>query len=378
VAGKRVVLLNDTSNWYHWGCTGTSTAVHQSMTEKGFRVEGVAIRGIYGLKNPPGKIEDFDSGEFLEDFSGANRWMIREIKDADVVVINGEGSLHGLTDYTLSLLYVAYCSKVHFGKNVRIINHSCYPEISLDLKDTLAWKIYKKVYSVIDFAAIREPVSLELMRKAGLSAHQSFDCLPLYITANYSCNCEGGRNRIVLAPPVAWKHAGIESFSGYIREMSLAGHEISVLTGAAAFPASDDEEFLKSLSADCPDGWINTKAGSMREWLDCIATARLLVSGRFHHAIAAAVLNTPFILLDSNTPKNRGISEVMKAPPPIQLQDGELLQKMLDLSSEVLGRNESRNRDNASIVKQLCALAMENFRGLEEINQLSQPKRKIL
>jgi polysaccharide pyruvyl transferase WcaK-like protein len=35
----------------------------------------------------------------------------------------------------------------------------------------------------------------------------------------------------------------------------------------------------------------------MEIWLDTIASASLVVSGRFHHTIAAAVLGIPFIII---------------------------------------------------------------------------------
>ena len=214
---RRVVLLNDTSNWYHWGCTGTSTAIHQAISGMDFAIEGVAIKGIYDLKHTPTSSEDFDDRTFFDAFASDNRWIIQGIKDADIVVINGEGSLHGLSTNTLNLLYLAYTSKRYLGKKVQIINHSCYPEISPEVNDTEAWAIYRKVYSVIDFAAVREPVSFELLRRAGIPVHRSFDCLPLYITANYSGSGTRMNNRIVIAGSVAWKYAGIGIFSEYIR-----------------------------------------------------------------------------------------------------------------------------------------------------------------
>ena len=371
--GRRVALLNDTSNWYHWGCTGTSAAIYKSLSALGFEVEGIAIQGIHGLKNVPESIADFDSPGFFSVFSRGNRWIVRMLRDADIVVVNGEGSLHGISPFTLGLLYLAYASKIHLGKNVRIINHSCYPQLSPAAEGVASWEIYKKVYSEMDFVAIREPESLELILKSGIPVHQSFDCLPLYISENYSCGHEREGNRIVLAGPVAWKQAGIDKFSEYVRGMARFGFEVVVLTGAAAFPALDDEEFVKELHEKCPAGWKHSDAHSMEEWLDCIATAGLLVSGRFHHAIAAAVLGTPFILLESNTPKNSGIARVLETEEPIRLKDHAFVSKLKERTMDVLHQPAAPQRNDV-LVDRLCAGARENFHGLKELAQLTIPK----
>ena len=56
-------------------------------------------------------------------------------------------------------------------------------------------------------------------------------------------------------------------------------------------------------------GWRCGTRGTMSEWLDTIRSATLLVSGRFHYTIASCMLDTPCIVLDSNTPKNRAVCE---------------------------------------------------------------------
>jgi tetratricopeptide (TPR) repeat protein/polysaccharide pyruvyl transferase WcaK-like protein len=366
---KGIALLNDTAHWYHWGCTGTSMAIHQSLSDMGFYINKIPISGVYTCKNTPATMDDFGNPDFFRTFAGANRWMIREIENMDIVVINGEGSLHGNSANALNLLYLAYASKIHLGKIVQIINHSCYPENSFQISGTPMWEIYKKVYSVMDFIAIREPVSFDLMCRAGLPGTLSFDCLPLYITKNYKNRAERKTKQIVIAGSVAWHHAGITTFPLYIRRMNRLGFEISVLTGASSLPASDDEEFLKVLSHHCPKGWTNVKAESMEIWLDTIAGASLLVSGRFHHTIAAAALGTPFILLESNTPKNSGLAKVLNSPGPLPYDTPDLAMQLLKQTQSVLNNPIEPSGNRISLVNMLCELAKKNFTALESIGQ---------
>ncbi len=58
-------------------------------------------------------------------------------------------------------------------------------------------------------------------------------------------------------------------------------------------------------------------------WLQTIATARILISGRFHHTIAAAVLGTPSVTFSSNTPKIEEIRQTLGLEPPLAF-DGQL------------------------------------------------------
>jgi tetratricopeptide (TPR) repeat protein/polysaccharide pyruvyl transferase WcaK-like protein len=374
---KGVALLNDTAHWYHWGCTGTSMAIHQSLSDMGFYISRIPISGVYACKNTPTTIGDFGNPDFFREFAKTNRWVIREIENIDIVVINGEGSLHGNSSNVLNLLYLAYASKIHLGKIVQIINHSCYPENSLHITNTPMWEIYRKVYSVMDFIAVREPVSFDLICRAGLRGTLSFDCLPLYITRNYKYQGERNMKKIVIAGSVAWHHAGTATFPLYIRRMNRLGFEISVLTGASSLPASDDEEFLKMLSHYCPKGWKNVKAESIEIWLDTIARASLLVSGRFHHTIAAAVLGTPFILLESNTPKNSGLAKVLNSPEPLPYDTPDLVMQLLKRTQSILDNPLEPGSNHISLVNTLCELAKKNFTALESIWQHQEPSGSV-
>ena len=138
--------------------------------------------------------------------------------------------------------------------------------------------------------------------------------------------------------------------------------EIKVLIGAAAFPSKGDPEFVKFLQEHCEAPIEVMNAASMDEWLDTINHAALLVSGRFHHSIAAFCLNTPFIAMGSNTPKVHGISKLLALPEPISSSDPKLVEKLLSRTAPVLRHPEV---DNAAKVSVLHELAENNFDGLK-------------
>ena len=98
-------------------------------------------------------------------------------------------------------------------------------------------------------------------------------------------------------------------------EVAVAGHKAGLrpvfLFGANANLAADDCEFARHLTRAAGGTIELCHATSEAEWLSAIASAKLLVSGRFHYSIAAACLGTPFIALDSNTPKMDGLMQVL-------------------------------------------------------------------
>ena len=84
----------------------------------------------------------------------------------------------------------------------------------------------------------------------------------------------------------------------------------------------------------CPDSFQLINANSEKEWLATIDQARLLISGRFHHSIAAAFLKTPFVALQTNTPKLDALLEMLSLPWKLSVTDNnasELLMEMVDL-----------------------------------------------
>ncbi|HUJ19140.1 MAG TPA: tetratricopeptide repeat protein [Nitrospirota bacterium] len=363
----RVGLLNDTTYWYHWGCTGTSRGILRAIAERGYVVNKIPITGIDQCTHTPQNIRDFDDPEFFRAFSKANSWMMRELRDADIVVVNGEGSLHGINSYTLKLLYLIYASKMHLKKQVQIINHSCYPDDSLEVVDPAAWKLYKKVYNAIDFAAIREPLSHELLTRNGVSAELSFDCLPLYIKKTYDRSGVQSDGSIVIAGSVILNDC-LPSFAKFLRIMHGKGHVIKVLIGANLRPARDDKLFVQGLTEACPDAWSRVRAESLDAWLDTIAQASVLVSGRFHHTIAASMLGTPCILLGSNTPKNAALAQVVGIDPPLSWADPALAEILVTRTEDALKRPDQFRTTNDTRDR-MCQLAERNFIGLEKFKR---------
>ncbi|MGD9536946.1 MAG: tetratricopeptide repeat protein [Alphaproteobacteria bacterium] len=359
----RLAFLNDTSDWYHFGCTATSTALKQGFAARGYEVRPVPTSRLLGCAPAPERLSDYDDPAFFERFSAANRDLIAALEAADLMVINGEGSLHGTGAYPRTLLYVAYCAATRLGRKVQIVNHSCYPESAARISDALTNALYKKVYETLDFIAVREPLSAEILDTLGLVPTRSFDCLPLYVADHYRGHADRRRSGVVIAGSVAWRREALPAFARLIELARDRREPVTVLIGAQANPARDDRAFVEALRAAQGSGWALIEARSLGAWLDAIAGARLLVSGRFHHTIAALCLGTPFVALESNTPKMQALLDMTGQAPPLGFDDAALADALASQATERLERGEPLLAREA--IAQLENLARQNFAGLD-------------
>ena len=360
-AAADVLLLNDTSYWYHWGCSCTSLALHESLRERGLTVDPVHITHLNALAPLPVDAAQFDDDGFFEAFRAANPGLVGRMTSASQVMVNGEGSLHDLGQTARALLYLAWLSRSRFGKHTRIVNHSCYPDTGATTPGVEA--LYRKVYSAMDFVAVREARSHRLLERLGIKVTAAFDCLPLFVQRHPPQWLAAGGKRVVLAGTVQLEPAMVELLAGLALAVHARGYRVEILVGANAYLAQDDMLLLPALHARLRGRYTLVAATSESEWLATIEGADLLISGRFHHSIAAACLGTPLLIAASNTAKNEGLlerlglqAENVWISPDNPGQAAERLDAML--------ADPQRGRVLPATLATLRDLAQRNFDGL--------------
>jgi polysaccharide pyruvyl transferase WcaK-like protein len=303
------------------------------------------IQMTYRFAPKPRSLMDFDDPRFVKTSLKQNPRLFEAIGRADTVIINGEGTLHGLTPVSATLLFIAYAAKKYFKKPVGIINHSAYPSDESSPKAAIAFEVYKAVYRQLDFIGIRESVSHSLMGRAGVHAELTFDCLPITITESYTPKA-AKRKTVVVSGSVVVQGSSLDGFVAFLKGLQERGYELEALVGAKEFPAADDKDLIEKLfTSGLIDCGVH-HALSLNEWLERIESAEVFISGRFHHTIAAAYLGTPFILLNSNTPKNYALAREFNVDLPEPFDDPAVamrLQRLFDrggskVSEEILER----------------------------------------
>ncbi|MEO1575723.1 MAG: polysaccharide pyruvyl transferase family protein, partial [Pseudomonadota bacterium] len=362
-----VALLNDTTNWYHFGCTGTSLAIHHQLRARGHSVASVPLSSIDRVTLLPDSLEAFDDDRFFQRFADAHPDMLAALDCAETVYVNGEGTLHRLNPQPLALLYLMRMASTRLGKPVRVINHSCYPEGHADAAPGIATRVYRHVYHDLDDIAVREPTSATVLRGMGLNVRDSFDCLPLYIDEQLERRPADEAPYVVIAGGVAWSEAVLPALVALIHRIRHLGYAARVVCGANAFPAVDESAFVNALWSACAEPLDLVLATSESDWLNQIANASLVVSARFHHSIAAAFLGTPFLVSQSNTPKIGGLLDRLSLDALVALPERTDAAEHSRFQDELIGRSETclKSPDDhvlrADVREGLLALSRANF-----------------
>ncbi len=356
-SNKKVAFLNDTTSWYHWGCTATSEAIRKRISENGFDGIYVPINHTYNFKQFPQTIEQFDNADFFKQAFSANMHIYNAIEAADCIVINGEGSIHHLSPVSLTLLYIAFATKKFKNKPVHIINHSPYPENLRQPEDNLAFQLYREIYNQLDYIAIREHISHKLMTSYGVNASLSFDCLPITVTEDYKPERIDSDKNIVISGSVSFSKDKAAELEKLMIHFAQQGYKIIILLGSKAFPAQDDIVFVEEIRKLDFKKIEVFDAKSLTEWFDCINSASAFISGRFHHTLAAIFLETPCVMMESNTLKNVAIAETFNMPEPIQFNSDTFFEELLEKAEKAIGSDPV----DAELRKKMLARSEVNF-----------------
>lgn len=320
--------------------------IRSQLNELDCKVDYIPIRLTYGFKPVPTSLADFDDPDFFKKTVHFNQFIFDQIASAGLVIINGEGTIHHLTQPSVILLYLAYASRKYLNKPVQIINHSPYPLATSQQQD-LTNHVYAGVYHTLDFVGIREHISQTYMNNLGIHSTLTFDCLPLSLDEEGLLIPDHEKeNYIVLANSVSFPKERVADLVDTLEILSRMGLEIIILTGAKSDPALDEQSFLTWLSQyRKSSSWKIVTPDNLLAWYKCIANARLLISGRFHHSIAAYFQNTPFVLMASNTPKNIALTETLMIDKPVEYSNKRFTEFLLKSARKYLDKTFTSNQD---------------------------------
>lgn len=357
---KNCLLLNFTVDGYHWGCYGTSIELYDSLIERGYYVNYHTVNEAHSkLAEVPTELKDFDSAEQAKRFTTANLSLFSDMVAADVVVCNGEGTLHRNNLAPWNLLYLMYFSKKHLEKRVHLINHSSYPSGSLEVSEHVD-VLYGGVLRTLDLVASREINSTANLKRLSIDVVQSFDCLPRFIDRYAVARTVSPDGPILVSGGMALNEQQCKGIAEGVAPLVSKQRPAIFITGAKTNPAVEDKKQYELMCSILPALQFS-EAATVGEWLEIIGAGSVLVSGRFHHTIAAASLLTPVVCLPSNTMKIEGICSMLGLNAPIpgglesrsniitrgitQALDGESPTISSDTLTEILALGE-RNFDD--------------------------------
>ena len=367
---QRYLLINYTGDGYHWGCYATSHALTRSLLQRGsLATISVSQNGQFKL----GDVALARAYATAPEFSEKHPQISEKIHDADVVVVNGEGTLHGsLTAGPIALLTMMRFAKAA-GKTVHLVNHSCFPSDTIERCPADA--AYVSILKEIDSVVVRDVASQEFYRRNGIPAVLGFDCLPLYYD-----QVGGGAAGALTPRGHITVIGGVTMSVGRVAEvidLMLARYgddcKITYLYGSAGNLAREDKIAEDDLGQRflLEDRFELVNAGSFEEFMAHIRGSRLLVTGRFHYAIAAMSCKTPFVAFTSNTPKTETVVKEHG-------YEGDVLDPDAPFSETLLPVLDSFDNGRSTLVsatplKTLVELASRNLDFARHTSFIAQP-----
>lgn len=362
----KAVLLNFTADVYHWGCYGTSMEILHTLLESGYYVDPISVFATHHLNPTPANSDQFSDPRFFDSFAKQNPAVFFALDAADLVVINGEGTLHRISKGSVNLLYMAMAVKRFLKKPVHLINHSCFPNGDLTLPEEKSL-VYSMVLPQLDYVVPREIFSHELLKASSVPNTLGFDCLPRFINRHGLASSHQPGNYVLLSGGIALSPESVESIANLANQLYTKGISVRFLVGAKSRPAPDDVKRFKALSELAPHIELVT-APTMEEWLSQIRHAAILISGRFHHTIAALTIGTPYVVFGSNTPKVEAILKTLSEPDSVLLQDNFDMEGLLSRIASCLENKESNI--STQRVDRMLELGGKNFEAIVDLGRV--------
>ena len=308
---RKAVFLSDTYEWCHWGCNGTSLAL-RAMIQSSYQLIGTVSLG---------KITEFSIGAvqssaalFLE-----NPSEFELLASAEVIVCNGEGTLHGDGELPWKLLKLLNLLSSEMGKELVMCNQSVYPNDNALIESGREFEYYRNCMSAVGYITGRELRTFEQLQKLDLNPTLSFDSLPLFLRdgLRYIPSLDK-ENIFLVSGSSTWKQSLAKPVANVLNRLLNDGYKLLFIDGAKANATQKEYKCFNDIKSYVPELQY-CFANSLEEWIGLFDKASGVLTGRYHHLIAAYSAKTPVILFDGITPRLQGTCEMLGLPEPIQV-----------------------------------------------------------
>lgn len=335
--GPRVVLLNDCRDQLNFGASalvdGLFAILARSLPSaaivpipshwlldtsggfSGFVNDGAGFRRPRALF--PRVADQFEhlGDEWLAGRGGrdAGEFLTR-LRDADLVVLNGEGSLYRANLSAIRELFLAWFSKERLGVPTIFVNGMVH---LTDVMPVLP-AMLRTTFSVLDAVAVREPCSLRNLAQFApeLDAH-------LFPDSAFALTADEARKTPAVAAirdqvgasPYFCFDPGPMPLDHRFSEQSALHQLISLLkevTPQAVLVASAPaDRFMERVARETGSVYVET-IEAYQEYMALVADAEFVVSGRYHNPIIAAIMGCPTIAFGSTSHKVHGACEMLE------------------------------------------------------------------
>jgi polysaccharide pyruvyl transferase WcaK-like protein len=243
-----------------------------------------------------------DAHEFLSRFEGA-----------DLVVVNGEGSIYRTNHTAIRELFLAWLAKERLGIPTVYVNGGLHLTGVMPILPAMVRKTFRR----IDAVALREAWSLRNVQEyvpdlpAALFPDTAFTLTPE--DAHVSGDVAAHLDRLVGSPYFCFAPGAMpmDSRGGKKSALHQMISALKVAAPHAVFVSSNPADRYIEEIAHQTDSLFLERGTDYREFMALVAGAQFLVSGRYHNVILAAIMGCPTIAFGSSSHKVHGGCEML-------------------------------------------------------------------
>lgn len=339
----KVVLLNDTSAHANWGCVATSSGLKALIAARwpkalfqAFPAERLAYKRISFFRSHLER-QIFHSIMGEDDEVGRTRSLSRaltrfkfdvaRLRDTDVLILNGEGMMHGRSGHLVRLLGILELAR-RLGCQVAVVNQSVDVDPASDKGALLA-----RVYRGLDVVCVRDMDSLDLLNDMGVG---NASLVPDAAFATPAPDADG-------IDAIVQSHGLPDRFVAMTGSSLLSKKDGSVFASVCCkvrqafdlpvviFASTRTDirlyEFVRDLYDDV---YVIDARTDYRDVVALLSRAEALIGGRFHPTIFAAIAGAPVLGFAGNTHKISGMLKMMDySIGEVSWFDGEAQDKAL-------------------------------------------------
>jgi polysaccharide pyruvyl transferase WcaK-like protein len=240
--------------------------------------------------------------------------LLSRLRGADLVVLNGEGSVYRTNLSAIRELFLAWLCKCHLGIPTIFVNATVH---LTDVMPVLPAMV-RKALPLLDAVAVREPLSF---RNLGYYAPTvTVQLIPDSAFALTSADARETpmsdiiRTRIGDSPYFCFDPGPmpIDHRQGRRSALYCLISALKDVTAHAVFVRSDPaDRYVEGIAKETNSLYFDG-AVDYREWMTVVRDAQFLLTGRYHNPILAAIMGCPTITLGSSSHKVHGGCEMLE------------------------------------------------------------------
>lgn len=243
-----------------------------------------------------------DAGQYLSRFAAA-----------DLVVVNGEGSLYRRNQSAVRELFLAWFCKTRLGVPTIFANGSSH----MTDVDPVLPPMARKSFGALDAVAVREPPSYRNLRHHAPDVETKYFPDSAFVFtpehAKETPAVQKIRDEIGPGPhfffdpsPMPMDDRG--GVASALHQMITALQR--VVPRAVFVSTGPADDYIEQTARETGSLFISMT--DYREWMSLVKDAQFLVTGRYHNAILGAIMGVPSITFASASHKVHGACEMLE------------------------------------------------------------------